>query len=88
MLYNLYVGSNNRTKRLELAKIRKATAARFDGFSLMPLTGYWKGTAERSVMVQIETMDRAAVMELVEMLKLELEQEAIALQELPALRFI
>lgn len=88
MLYNLFIGSNNTTHKVELNKIRKATAKMFEGFTIIPSTGYWQGKAEKSVIVQIEAMNRAQVIELAELLKIELKQDAIAMQELPKLSFI
>lgn len=88
MLYNLFIGSNNSTHKVELAKIKKATGRMFEGFTIIPATGYWQGKPEKSVIVQIEAMDRDQVVQLAELLKIELKQDAIAMQELPQLSFI
>lgn len=88
MLFNLYIGSNNATHKVELAKIKKLTGSMFEGFTIIPATGYWQGKPEKSVIVQIEAMSKAQIMELAELLKIELKQDAIAMQQLPELKFI
>lgn len=74
--FTLYVGANNRTGRLEMARIRSIVAARHEGFTLYPVTGYWHGVAERSAIVLIND-DDAKVFETINLLKARLEREAV-----------
>ena len=87
-MFNLYIGANNKTQRLERAKIRRAASRMFTGYTLIDALGVWNGTNERSLILQIQTLDRAKVLELAALLKKELDQEAIGLQHLPDLKFI
>ena len=39
--FTLYIGSNNKTKTLELDRIKTITGKRHDGFTLYTATGAW-----------------------------------------------
>jgi len=86
-MYNIYIGSNNKTKRLELGKIKSITGLYFDGFTLIPCTGYYKGNQESSVIVQIQTTKRTLINSLINNLKIQLKQESIGLQQTNQLIF-
>lgn len=88
MMYNLYIGSNNKTKRLEIAKITKITGAMFQGFTVSRAVGFWQGAKENSAIVAIESASPAKIMQLAAILKKELKQDAIAIQKTPALKFV
>lgn len=88
MLFQLYVGSDNETGQIDRAAIERAAGQKFPGFTLIDALGYWQGKSEKSLIVQIETLDRKAVIALALELKKDLRQEAIGLQELPSLSFV
>lgn len=84
--FQLYIGANNRTKRLETAKIRRVMPGRHDGFTLVPVTGYWQGERENSVLVIVND-DPAKVRQTIAILKAELQQEAIGVQRVADIEF-
>lgn len=86
MTYQLYIGSNNQTKELELAKINHIVGQRHEGFTVYPATGYWHGEQENTALVLIED-DDAKVIETINILKTELLQEAIGYQIVPQMQF-
>ena len=88
MLYKFYIGSNNQTGELETAKIADITSSYFDGYTAYETTGYWQGKAEKSLCVEIEKERQAEVKQLAEVLKIELNQQAIGLAQIGKLEFI
>lgn len=88
MIYKLYIGSNNKTKRLELSKIKKEASKNFEGFTLYQATGYWKGKKEATAILEVETKNKALLADTIKSLKTVLNQEAIGLQCLPSLSFV
>ena len=86
MTINIYIGSNNKTKRLEQAKIERILARRHKGFTMQRCTGYWLGTKEHSLQVLLDD-EQARIDETLGELKTELEQDAIAWQEVTPLHF-
>lgn len=50
-----YVGADNTTKRLNREKIESIVASFFDGFSASEIVGYWKGTKENTLKVEVVT---------------------------------
>lgn len=86
LTYQLYIGSNNVSKRLELAKIERVLAVQHSGFTILPATGYWQGTKERSVTVIIEGL-QATILDTISRLKSELAQEAIGYQVVSDIKF-
>ena len=89
MLYKLYIGSNNTTKKLEDKKAIAIVAKTFDGFTVIKnVSGYWKGLAEKSMVIEIDTTEKTKVLEVANILKIELKQQAIGLSESQAMEFI
>lgn len=86
MTYNLYIGSNNQTKKLELNKIKSILNTRHQGYTIYPVTGAWNGEEEHTALVTIED-DTAKIMETMNILKTELNQEAIGYQQVPELQY-
>lgn len=84
--YQLYIGANNDTKELELAKIEQIVGERHQGFTIYPATGYWMGTKEQSAVVVITDV-QSKVNDTIRMLKSELKQDAVAWQALPVMHF-
>jgi len=87
-MFKLYIGSNNETKELEIQKIKEITGAVFEGFTFYEATGYWRGAEEKTAILEIETDEEDKVNHLIEKLKKELNQEAVAVEVLPTLKFI
>ena len=89
MIFRLYVGSNNKTKKLEKSKAIKTTGMYFDGFSAYEIIGYWRGQAEKTLLIEIETMEKTKVLELSKKLVAKLQQQAIGMvQTEEQMRFI
>ena len=84
--FQLYIGSNNRTGRLELSKIRRIVSARHQGFTVLPATGYWQGAQENSAIVVIND-NTNKIRETIELLKNALAQDAIGYQVVPNMQF-
>ena len=88
MLFRLYIGSNNTTKRLESAKAIGLISKLFKGFTAMQGIGYWEGKPEKSLIVEIETDEPNAVKLLAQGLCKELNQQAVAVAEIGKMSFI
>lgn len=84
--FQLYVGANNTTKRLELAKIRRIVGARHNGFTVYPVTGYWHGQSEQTAIVIIND-NTNKIKQTIEILKNALSQDAIGYQVVPNMQF-
>lgn len=84
--YQLYIGSNNATKQLELGRIKAIVGHNHQGFTVYEATGHWLGTEERTAVVII-TDEQAAINATIEQLKQELHQDAIAWQAAPVMHF-
>jgi hypothetical protein len=83
-----FIGSNNKTGELEVDKMVEVISKEHDGFTLdYPIMGYWKGKAEDTAVLYLNDT-KYKVLQTLEMLKLELEQEAIAYQVEPYIYFI
>jgi hypothetical protein len=82
----LYIGCNNKTGRLELDKIKRITSARHQGFTLWRATGYWQGKAEPTAVLTVAD-NAKKIHQLIAHLKIELEQDAIAYEVAPEMRF-
>ena len=87
--YKLFIGSNNKTGRLEKRKILK-TANKYypkSGYTFIKGFGIWQGEEENSGILEILTDNkkesRKTVFELAKELKQVLQQEAILIQEIP-----
>ena len=85
--YRLYIGSNNDTKQLESEKIKTIVGKRHNGFSYFEGIGSWMGNKEQSCIVEISDNPKT-IHETMEILKRELNQDAIGYIELPSLKFI
>lgn len=48
MLYRIVTEDKNRER------IIRAVSAKFDGFTLLPTTGFWRGTREKSIVIEID----------------------------------
>jgi len=88
MLYKIYVGSNNETKKLEDKKAIAIASKHFEGFTCQNASGFWKGTAEKTLIIEIETDDKKKVIELAEELKTALFQEAVAVAKIGKMQFV
>ena len=88
MLYRLYIGSNNKTKKLEESKAIKITNKQFQGFTAFKGLGYWQGKKERCLMIEVESKNKKEVIGLAKMLAKKLRQEAIGLAMIGKMKFI
>ena len=88
MLYKIYVGSNNETKKLEDKKAISIASKYFEGFTCQNANGFWKGLSEKTLIIEIETDDKKKVIELAEELKEALYQEAIAVAKIGKMQFV
>lgn len=86
MTYNLFIGSDNKTKTLNTKLIESIMSERHEGFTLYPVTGYWRGQSEHSMLIIVND-DDAKIKQTISILKQELEQEAIGYQVVPDLQF-
>lgn len=78
MLNRVYIGSNNKTGRLEYSKAIGITAKQFEGFTAMKgLSGYWQNQKEESMILEIETEDKGKIKQLIQTLLKGLNQESI-----------
>jgi len=76
-----YIGSNNKTKVLEVEKIEDIIGKYFDGFTVFEVVGYWKGNKERTLKVEVITEEGATVItRIAKELKKELDQESILVE--------
>ncbi|HOC97887.1 MAG TPA: hypothetical protein PKK80_02510 [Bacilli bacterium] len=88
MLYKIYVGSNNTTKKLEAKKAIAIASKYFEGFTCQNANGFWKGLSEKTLIIEIETDNKKKVIELAEELKVSLYQEAIAVAKIGKMQFV
>jgi len=88
MLYKLYIGSNNKTGKLEFSKAVKVASENFNGFTAYRGLGYWKGQAERSLILEIETRIKKKVFRLAKELARKLKQEAVGVAVIGKMNFI
>lgn len=78
MIFELSIGHNNTTKKLESAKAIKIIAKQFEGFSTLQGLGYWQGQAE----------NKTGIVELAKRLCVELSQQAVAVASKGRMEFI
>ena len=88
MIYKLYIGSNNKTKKLESKKAIKLASKNFDGFTIYKGIGYWKGNGEKCLIMEIETKGKNNILNLAKVLAQKLEQEAVAVAINNKMQFI
>jgi hypothetical protein len=58
----------------------RVVSRKFEGFTLVPVTGYWKGQEERALAIEIDTDRTADAYEVAREIKEMNGQEAILLQ--------
>ncbi len=76
-----YIGSNNVTHELETEKIEGIISKYFEGFTAFEVIGYWKGSKERTLKVEIITSeDHAKLARIGRELKTALDQDSIILE--------
>lgn len=76
-----YIGSNNETKRLEKQKILDTVSSFFEGFTASEVTGYWHGTREKTLKVEVVTEESDVLLvQCAKKLRVELKQEAVMLE--------
>lgn len=85
--FTIYIGSNNRTHRLETAKIKEILSRRHEGFTIQTGTGFWRGMQEKTAIVTLAA-GKPLMMKSVQELKIELKQEAVAYQVAPQMVFV
>jgi hypothetical protein len=83
MIFKLYIGSNNETKKLEKKRAVELASTYFDGFGVSQILGFWKGKAEKTLLIEIETIEKSKVLALAKTLARELQQQAIGVVETP-----
>lgn len=74
MLYRIFTEDKNRKT------IIKLTSRLFDGFTVFQTVGYWKGTPERSLTIEIVGAKRQDVRDLARAIKQINKQEAVLVQ--------
>jgi hypothetical protein len=75
-----FIGSNNKTKKLEVDKIISTVNANHEAFTLdYPVIGCWRGEVEETAVLYLSD-ERQKVMNTLSELKEVLDQEAIAYQ--------
>ncbi|MDD4290607.1 MAG: hypothetical protein PHH83_05070 [Patescibacteria group bacterium] len=81
---NYYIGSNNKTHRLELEKALEILAEFYEGMSVSELIGYWKGNQEKTALISIvcETVNFTEIKAVCKKLNTALEQDAIMVEVL------
>jgi NAD(P)H-flavin reductase len=76
-----YIGANNATHVLETEKIVQAVNKHFAEFTAYEVIGYWKGTQEKSLKVEILTEELPAkIAKIAKELRALLQQDAIGLE--------
>jgi hypothetical protein len=85
--FRIYIGSNNTTGIVELAKIEATLNTQFEGYTVEEAFGYWLGSRERSVVITLSA-DESKVLAAIKELKLILKQDAIGYQVTTKLNFI
>jgi len=88
MTYRYYIGSNNKTGRLEDKKAIKAISDQFEGFTAFKGLGYWQGKSEKTLIVEIETENKNKVLLLAKRLAKTLNQQAIGVLQVGRMSFV
>ena len=83
----LFIGSNNKTGKVERELLESTLAKYHEGFTIQPSVGYWQGTREQSVVVTLSD-EFSTILDTIQRLKQVLNQDAIAYHEVTALEFI
>lgn len=82
MKYSIYIGSNNKTKKLEKAKIHRIINKFYDGYSATEIRGYWKGIPEETMKIEILDGNDKKIKEMASILGEELHQEAVLVEKI------
>lgn len=88
MLFRLYIGSNNTTKKLEVEKAKRVINRFFEGYTISRANGLWKGQTEKTLIVDIETNKKTAVKLLAKRLCKDLDQQAVGVAQIGKMNFI
>lgn len=83
----LFIGSNNKTGKVERVLLETTLAKYHEGFTIQPAVGYWAGAREDSVTVIISD-NFESIISTIQRLKQVLKQDAIAYHEVTPLEFI
>ena len=88
--YQLFCGRNIPTGGTVTDKEIATFLARvpFDGFTVQECVGYWKGEMEETLLLTVCTDDYKLVQQTAGLYKGMFQQEAVAIQELPAMQFV
>ena len=81
---NYYIGSNNTTGQLETEKALAILSKHYEGMNVSELIGYWKGKAEKSLLISIvaEKADYTLIKTVCKQLNTTLNQQAIMVEVL------
>ena len=88
MLYKLYIGQNNRSKKLEVKKAITTITKDFQGFTITKGVGYWQGKAEKTLIIEIETAESKKLFRVVKNLAKVLKQQAIGIAKIGKMQFV
>ena len=77
-MYRIYTEDTNRKG------ILACVSAAFEGFTVIPAQGYWKGERENSLVLEFETEDAGAVYALAESIRTLNHQEAVLVTYTPS----
>lgn len=83
----LFIGSNNKTGKVDRQLLEVTLAKYHEGFTIQPAVGYWHGAREDSVVVTVSD-DFETIRQTILKLKQVLKQDAIAYHEVAELEFI
>lgn len=86
MAYNPYIGADNKTHKVDWHTIEKTLSKRHEGFTLVPVIGYWHGKQEKSCMAVIED-DANLVKQSIKDLQRVLQQDSIGYQQVSEVQF-
>ena len=76
-----YVGSNNKTHKLEKAKIERIVSRYFEGFTAFEVVGYWRGNKEKTLKVEVITDEKDSMLRRVgKEVKNALEKQSVILE--------
>jgi len=88
MLFKIYIGHNNNTKKLEEKKALDIINGNFKGFTSYKGLGYWEGKAEKTLIIELETPREKPVISLCKKLARDLQQDAIGLAKIGSIQFV
>ena len=81
---NFYIGSNNKTHKLEKEKALSILSSAYEGMSVSEIIGLWKGEKENSILVSVmtEKADYTQIKTICKELNRKLDQQAIMVEVL------